>query len=172
IRRIYPLADITLAVAEKVQTLAQHCPYANRVVALPTSPGRSIPLIEDLPRWFRTIRPLRNQFDTAINLYGIASRSGGYWMHFLLSWSGAQKVIESDAATKLDPPVPAEELRRPELWLSADTMNATATWIRNLPAPPVAVFLGGERRTRHESPERAVIWLKAIQEHWHVHPIV
>jgi len=198
-RKMRPAARISLLVSEKAYPLARTCPYMDEVISVPTSSGRSIPRLPDLPRWLKQIRQLRGQFDTAINLYGVASRGGAGWIRFLLVWSGASLTIgsnigglapfydrrlEGDAVppdqveqavrilSLLDGSVLPEKQGQPELWIDTNTLEVSRNWVRSLPGSPIAVFLGGERRTRHEEPVRAEAWLAEIQQHWKVHPIV
>ncbi len=198
-RKIRPAARIVLLVSEKAYPLAKHCPYVDEIVGIPTSAGRSIPQSKDLPRWFRRIRNLRGQFDTAINLYGVASPAGAWWIRFLLAWSGARMTIGSNVGSLapfytrrietgeispdqieravgivslLDPTVPIDQPLRPELWISKAVLDETRKWMTGFDGEPIAVFLGGERRTRHEAPGRAESWLREIQKRWLVHPIV
>jgi ADP-heptose:LPS heptosyltransferase len=165
IRQLYPESRITLAVAEKVFALAARCPYVDDVVALPTSAGRSIPKWKDVPRWIGRIWPLRGRFDRAINLYRIASKAGGLWIRLLLSWSRARIRVESGGVT-------VKDRTGPELWIAGNVLQTTREWLQSLDGEPVAIFLGGERRTRHEDPKRAEVWLKDIQTRWGIHPII
>jgi len=198
-RRMRPTARISLVVSEKAYPLAKKCPYVDEVISLPTSSGKSIPRLQDMSRWLRQIRPLRAQFNTAINLYGVASRGGARWVRYLLAWSGAtltigsnigglapfyDRRIEGDMVSPdqiersvrivslLDPSVPLEKQNQPELWIETSTLEESRSWVRSLPNTPIAVFLGGERRTRHEEPVRAETWLAEIQRQWMVHPIL
>jgi ADP-heptose:LPS heptosyltransferase len=198
-RRMRPGSKLSLMVSEKVYPLAKNCPYMDEVISVPTSAGRSIPRLNDVPRWLKQILPLRAQFDVALNLYDVASRGGAGWVRFLLAWSGAALTIGSNLGglapfydrrienqmislnqierslrilSLLDPSVPQETQSQPELWIEPRTIESSRKWVRSLPGSAVAVFLGGERRTRHEKPVRAEAWLAEIQRLWRVHPIL
>ena len=201
IRKLRPNASLTLAVAEKTWPLARGCHYVNEVIALPTSAGRSVPAIRDLGRWSRHVFPLFRRFDTAINFYNIASRGGALWIRFLLGWSGARLTIGSNigghapfytravqaqktfdqldsgmrVAALLDPSQTMPAANVPELWIARDVMERTQARVQSLAnggSKAVSIFLGGDRRTRHEDPERAAKWLGRIQDRWSIHPIV
>jgi ADP-heptose:LPS heptosyltransferase len=198
-RQIRPSARIVLLVSEKALPLAKHCPYVDTVIGIPTSTGRSIPQWTDLPRWLQQIQHLRGQFDIAINLYGVASQGGAWWIRFLLAWSGARTTIGSNIGglasfytrrieagetsadqiersvrivSLLDPSAFIDPPLRPELWISETVLDETRRWMKALDGSPATVFLGGERRTRHEAPERAETWLAEIQKRWRVQPVV
>jgi ADP-heptose:LPS heptosyltransferase len=200
-RKLRPDAWITLAVSEKVFPLARSCPYVDDVVALPTSGGRNIPHWKDSIRWMRGARRLRG-FTTAINLYAVATRAGAWWMRTLLAWSGAKTTIGSNTAGRAPfysrhltrEAIPEDQIQRGlkviglleereppaappaiELWIEEKIMAGVREWMQKqagLTGPPVIVFLGGDRVSRHESPERAEAWLGAIQQRWNIHPIL
>ena len=200
-RQLRPQAWITLAVSEKAFPLARTCPYVDEVVALPTSSGRNFPHWKDSLRWMRRILRLR-RFTTAVNLYAVATTAGAWWIRSLLAWSGAKVTIGSNTAGRapfysrslqletipedqidrglkvmglLEERLPSAARPAIELWIPAEIMASVRHWLQTragLEGPPVIVFLGGERLSRHESPERAEAWLQAIQRQWRIHPIV
>jgi ADP-heptose:LPS heptosyltransferase len=66
-----------------------------------------------------------------------------------------------------------------ELWISDQVLIEIRDWLQamasrweGLSGPLVSVALGGDRASRHESPERAEQWLLAIQEQWQARPIL
>jgi ADP-heptose:LPS heptosyltransferase len=200
VRQLRPAASITLAVSEKAFPLARNCPYVDKVISIPTFGGRSLPHWRDALTWLRQIVRLR-PFDTAINIYRVATIVGAWWIRLLLAWSGATITIGSNdeglagfytrsvapGEILLDPierAVGLVELLEPnqstitspgiELWIEPEITKEVRQWLslQTESSAPVVVFLGGERSTRHESPERAAAWLKAIQQRWDVYPII
>jgi ADP-heptose:LPS heptosyltransferase len=200
-RQLRPDAWITLAVSEKAFPLARTCPYVNEVVSIPTFGGRNFPHWRDGFRWMRQVLRLRH-FNTAINIYRVATTLGSWWMRILLAWSGATITIginyrglasfytrclspEDIPVDQLEKGIRVVELLDPskvsttppgvELWIEPAIIKEVGRWVRQQTGPsahPLVVFLGGERFTRHESPGRAEAWLTAIQQHWDIYPIV
>ena len=71
-----------------------------------------------------------------------------------------------------------ERRNRPELCLPPEVIASTREWIGGLSqwgslnGPYVVIALGGERRTRHERPDRAGQWLRRLQEEFAIRPII
>jgi len=121
-----------------------------------------------------------------LNLYAVVSAQGMWWMKFISHWSGAGTAGPSlkgennrsgashamDIVSLLQVP---SIVRRPdkfELWLSPESLNKASELLSAVNKAPIVIFLGGERHTRHESPERAEVWLSEIQRRWAVHPVI
>lgn len=199
-RQIRPADWITLAVSEKAFPLARNCPYVDEIISIPTFGGRNLPHWRNAVTWLRQIVRLR-PFDIAINIYRVATTMGAWWMRMLLAWSGARitiginheglagfytrstpageilldpveralrlaELLEPKQSSRTSPPI--------ELWIQPEITEEVRHWLRQHAgsSAPVVVFLGGERSTRHESPERAAAWLKAVQQRWDVYPII
>jgi ADP-heptose:LPS heptosyltransferase len=191
LRAAKPGAFIRLVVAEKSAPLARCCPDLDDVVGLPTTPGRAIPAPVDGPRWIRRMFGLRDRYDLVLDLYGgdsLAGRSWRAWLRLMLRAPliGPDDHCASDSqserylklVSKLNPSFRPVHLStdRP-LRISDAVKREVRDWLDTLSWGPLAgprlvVALGGDRRSRHESPERADRWLTLLQTQWRVRPIL
>ena len=185
-RQLRPNAWFTLVVAEKAFPLARCCPYVNEVISLPTSSGKASPKLKDSIRWLRGVWQLRRKFDIVLNLYAVASRRGMWWSNVFSQWCGTGRTIttsnadgiRSGASHPMDivsllAETPQDyESDKFELWLSRESLDRARDLLSHIPENKIVVFLGGERRTRHESSERAELWLSEIQRRWGVIPVI
>ncbi len=200
LRKERPGAFIVLAAAEKVAPLAVGCPFVDEVIALPTARGRGFPALGDLPRWLSKLRPLRGRFSTVACLYAVSSPLGGLWLRALLWWLAPETTIGPRShglgnffSEIVDDPAPGEDAvegylkvasrvpapdRTLALWASDEALKETKAWTSGLAnwgkldGPLILVALGGDRATRHESPERAARWLGLLQAKFGIRPIL
>jgi len=191
LRAAKPEAFIRLVVAEKTAPLARCCPDLDDVVGLPTTPGRAVPSAVDGPRWVRRMFGLRDRYSLVIDLYGADSWAGLGWRGLLRLMARAPLIEPLDdgaprnqtarcldvISTIAPSSPPARSGAAAPLRISDDVRRAVRSWLEALSwgpptGPRVIVALGGDRRTRHESPERAERWLALLQERWRVRPIL
>jgi len=201
LRRFKPGAFVRLVVSEKSAPLACCFPMVDDVVGLPTSRGQALPKWGDSLRWGWAVAGLRDRYAMVINLYRTASWAGRSWMRFISVLAPSPVRIEpirmtanrlrscnqvedflqivdriapgADAPSHALQPKTQEGLVLPPNVMSEvqRSLNCLTDW-KGLTGPLVVVALGGDRRTRHESPERAERWLALLQERWRVRPIL
>jgi len=186
-----PGAFIRLVVAEKTAPLARCCPDIDDVIGLPTTPGRAIPAPSDSPRWLRRMIGLRGRYDLVLDLYGGESLVGRCWRALIrlmlcapLIGLDGQHASDSQSARYLKlvskigtSSLPAPPHTAAPLHITDAVRREVRIWLDSLSwgpltGPRLVVALGGDRRTRHESPERANQWLALLQARWQVRPIL
>lgn len=202
LRRARPSEGITLLVSEKVLPLARPCPYADAAVGLPTAPGRGTPGAAGILRWLRRVLPLRGRFGTAVSLYPSASGRGGAGLRLLLRWIRAPRTVGWGApeggrpapgtggTDQVEAFLAAARLalsgggdgsggeRRLELWVPASVREEARAWLArefegdDRGGPRIIVALGGDRRSRHETPERAAAWLGPLVRDLGIRPVL
>jgi hypothetical protein len=181
--------------------LARCFPMVDDVIGLPTSPGRALPRLMDALRWGRAVSQLRGRYTTVINLYCTRSLAGRSWRGLLTVLAPAAVSIDPlelttdhdgsgnrvdeflrtisgvDSGTRALSAVP-DAMAHDGLHIPASVRDEVQAWVKGLgdwkglTGPLVVVALGGDRQTRHEAPERAEHWLRLIQQHWAVRPII
>ncbi|HSB82297.1 MAG TPA: asparagine synthase (glutamine-hydrolyzing) [Candidatus Methylomirabilis sp.] len=97
LRRRFPLAQIWILIIPEVRGLAERCPYVDVVRTLDLRNSRSAlawalgPRRRELRQLIRELRDMR--FDTAVNLYRVATRGGGVRMTAFLRAIGASRTV-------------------------------------------------------------------------------
>jgi len=94
-----------------------------------------------------------------------------------------ERFLSVVSAVPAEDVTPAAEVGRAheqqlELWIPREIAAEVREWLAGeahwgaCRGPKVLVALGGERRSRHEWPERAARWVKALQDEQDIRPIV
>ena len=97
LRKNLPDAHVTLLVSSKVYDYAAGCPWADAVLAMPSSRGRISAGIESI----KLVKQLAgSRFDAALNLHEIGTWRGAARMAALITVSGAKITIGRNTAGK------------------------------------------------------------------------